>query len=112
VPPARGGERSQRPGVQARLQLGTDDPDDACRGAIAVSGHMGWERPTQERTVRGLDKSWAIALDFAARRDRIGVAGEVFTGNKLDAFGGALGLDRKVASGWPDGIIMSTGPHL
>ena len=34
-------------------------------------------------------------VDFAARRDVIGVAGELFVGDNADAFGGATGLDAR-----------------
>src|SRR5439155_20111930 len=64
---------------------------------LGVSGHVGWER-------RGTDlaKSWASAVDFAVRRDIIGAAGELFAGDNIDAFGGALGLDARAAGGWSE----------
>lgn len=98
VPPALGGERSRRPGVQARIAYETTRETDAPRVLdIGVSGHLGWER-------RGgaLARSWAGAVDFAARRDLVGVAGEVFAGDNADAFGGALGLDARSAGGWTE----------
>lgn len=97
VPPALGGERSRRPGVQARVEFGTADPDAPRRGSIGAAGHYGWERRTA-----GLVNSWASAIDFGARRDMIGVAGEVFVGSNIDAFGGALGLDARAAGGWAE----------
>ena len=39
-------------------------------------------------------------VDFAARRDVVGVAGELFVGDNADAFGGATGLDARSAGGW------------
>jgi hypothetical protein len=98
VPPALGGERSRRPGVQARIAYETTRETDAPRLLdIGVSGHLGWQR-------RGavLARSWAGAVDFAARRDLVGVAGEVFVGDNADAFGGALGLDARSAGGWTE----------
>jgi hypothetical protein len=97
VPPALGGERSMRPGVQARLLYQAGDQESTRFAGAGVSGHYGWER----RAGR-LDRSWAAALDFGGRRDRIGVAGEVFVGDNADAFGGAAGLDRRAAGGWAE----------
>jgi hypothetical protein len=95
VPPALGGERSRRPGFQGRLAYSSGEPDARRMVDVGLSGHAGWER-------RGaaLASSRAGAVDFAARRDLIGVAGEVFAGDNLDAFGGALGLDARSAGGW------------
>jgi hypothetical protein len=95
VPPALGGERSRRPAVQARIALGTPDPSATRLVNVAASGHYGWERQGA-----ALVESWAGALDFAARRDWIGVAGEVFVGDNIDAFGGALGLNTRASGGW------------
>jgi hypothetical protein len=97
VPQAFGGERSRRPAVQARLAYATADPDDVRHVNAGVSAHYGWER-------RGgvLAESSATALDFAARRDYVGVAGELFQGNNIDAFGGAVGLDARARGGWAE----------
>jgi len=97
VPPALGGERSQRPGVQARFAYTAGEATDRRMVDIGVSGHTGWER-------RGtaLVNGWAAALDFAARRDVVGVAGELFVGDNADAFGGATGLDARSAGGWSE----------
>jgi hypothetical protein len=97
VPPALGGERSQRPAVQGRVAFGTLDAEATRLANVAVSGHYGWER--QAGT---LDESWATAFDFALRRDWIGAAGELFVGDNIDAFGGALGLNARAAGGWAE----------
>jgi hypothetical protein len=97
VPPALGGERSRRPGVQARVAYTTEDTTGPRALDIGVSGHVGWERLST-----GLAQSWAAAVDFAARRDTIGVAGEAFIGDRIDAFGGGLGLDARGAGGWSE----------
>ena len=97
VPPALGGERSRRPAAQARIDLGSADAEARRRATIGVSGHYGWERgPT------ALTKSWAGAVDFGARLDAIGVAGELFVGENIDAFGGALGLSARSHGGWAE----------
>jgi hypothetical protein len=95
VPPALGGERSRRPAAQARIELGSADPEASRRASIGVSGHYGWER-----VATALTDSWAGAVDFGARLDAIGVAGEVFVGENIDAFGGALGLTARSHGGW------------
>jgi hypothetical protein len=98
VPPALGGERSRHPAFQAHLGFASDPAVDARRRlAVGVSGHFGRERRTSE-----VAESWAAALDFAARRDRVGAAGEVFTGRNIDAFGGATGLDARAEGGWAE----------
>jgi hypothetical protein len=103
VPPALGGERSMRPAVQARLAWQRGDCESPrCAGA-GVSGHYGWEK----RSGR-LDRSWAAVIDFGARRDWFGVAGEVYAGENADAFGGATGLDRRAAGGW---VELQVYPH-
>lgn len=97
VPPALGGERSRHPAVQAHVGYASDTADAVRRVALGVSGHFGRER-------RGgvLDQSWAGAIDFAVRHDRVGVAGELFTGRNIDAFGGGLGLDPRASGGWAE----------
>jgi hypothetical protein len=97
VPPALGGERSRRPAVQARLGYASGEPDAPRLADFGVSGHYGWERRPAE-----LADSWAGAVDFAVRRGWIGVAGELFAGENIDMFGGALGLDARAAGGWAE----------
>ncbi len=98
VPPALGGERSRRPGVQARLawQRGDDD-----RGAsLGVSGHYSRERPVDD-----LLTSHAAAVDFNWQGSRVGVGGEVFVGENIDAFGGALGQTSRAAGGFVEARV-------
>jgi hypothetical protein len=103
VPPALGGERSRRPVVQAHLGYARGAAGDTRVIAAGVSGHYGRER-------RGavLDESWAGAIDFAVRRDHIGVAGEVFTGRNIDQFGGGLGLMPRASGGWAELQLFPT----
>jgi hypothetical protein len=97
VPAPLGGERSRRPGAQARIEIGSADLETTRRAAVGVSAHYGWERRPG-----ALAESWAAAVDFGARRDFFAVAGEVFLGQNIDAFGGALGLDARAAGGWAE----------
>jgi hypothetical protein len=97
VPPALAGERSRRPAFQARIAYTTAEADAQRLLDLGVSGHVGWERQGSS-----LAQSWAGALDFAARRDFIGVAGELFLGDNTDAFGGAVGQNARSAGGWAE----------
>jgi hypothetical protein len=98
VPPALAGERSRRPAVEGRLAFDSNTDVEAARlVSIAVSGHHGSER-LAGRSAR----AWAAALDFALRRDRVGITGEVFSGENIDAFGGATGLDARASGGWAE----------
>ena len=104
VPPALGGERSRHPAIEAHLGYASDPVIDAPRrAAFGVSGHFG-----RERRSSGVSESWAGALDFAFRRDRLGVAGEVFAGSNIDAFGGATGLDARAEGGWAELQFFAT----
>ncbi|MGH9347933.1 MAG: hypothetical protein ACRD26_11795 [Vicinamibacterales bacterium] len=106
VPPPLGGERSRRPAAEARIELGSADAEATRRAALGLSGHYGWER--RPGTLAG---SWAGALDFGARLGALGVAGELFVGDNIDAFGGALGLDARSAGGWAEVQVLPT-PRL
>jgi len=97
VPQAFSGERSRRPGVQARIVSSTGDRDTHRHADLGVSGHYGWERrPT------ALARSFAGAVDFTIRRDYFGAAGEWFVGQNVDAFGGGVGLDARAQGGWAE----------
>ena len=106
VPPTLGGERSQRPGVQARVAASGGDRDTSRHADVGVSGHYGWERRSS-----GLVRSFASALDFSVRRDLIGAAGEFFVGENIDAFGGGAGLDARTHGGWAE-IQFHPGARL
>ena len=97
VPQAFGGERSRRPGVQARVAASAGDRETSRHLDIGVAGHYGWERRSA-----GLVESFASALDFSVRWDRIGAAGEFFVGDNADAFGGGVGLDARTQGGWAE----------
>ncbi len=106
VPPTLAGERSQRPGVQARVAASAGDRETSRHADVGVSGHYGWER----RSV-GLVRSFASAIDFSVRRDLIGAAGEFFVGDNIDAFGGGAGLDARAQGGWAE-IQFHPGARL
>ncbi len=98
VPPALSGERSNRPSAQARLAFSSAAVDAPRHVNLGVSGHYGWEFKGGARV-----ESSAAAVDFAVRRDVIGAAGEFFTGENIDAFGGASGIDAvRTGGGWAE----------
>lgn len=103
VPPALGGERSRRPAAQGRIDFGSADAEATRRAAVGISGHYGWERRPGI-----LAESWAGAVDFGARLEKVGVAGELFLGENIDAFGGALGLDARAKGGWAELQLFPT----
>ena len=106
VPQAFGGERSRRPGVQARVAASGGDRETSRYADVGVSGHYGWERRSA-----GLTESFASAVDFSVRRDWIGAAGEVFIAENADAFGGGTGLDARTRGGWAE-IQFHPGARL
>jgi hypothetical protein len=69
--------------------------EDVRRANVGISGHWG-----RERLATRTDESWAGAFDLALRRDWVGAAGEIFTGDNLDAFGGGTGLPARTSGGW------------
>lgn len=94
VPPAVGAARSRRPGLQARIAYKPAATETRVLD-VGLSGHLGWERQGND-----LARSWATAVDVAARRNVVGLSGELFVGDNMDAFGGGLGLDARSAGGW------------
>ncbi len=107
VPPALPGERSRRPAFEGRLAFDSTADVDARRVvSIGVSGHHG-----SERRVDGSVTAWAAAFDFALRHERVGIAGEVFSGENIDAFGGATGLDARASGGWAE-LQLFASPRL
>ena len=107
VPPALPGERSRRPAFEGRLAFDSTADVDARRVvSIGVSGHHG-----SERRVDGSVTAWAAAFDFALRHERVGIAGEVFSGENIDAFGGATGLDARASGGWAESQLF-VSPRL
>lgn len=103
VPPALAGERSRMPAFQARLAYVRGTTDGYRHTQVGVSGHYGRERRGARQS-----ESWAAAVDLASRYDWFGVAGEVFSGSDIDAFGGGMGLDGRAAGGWAELQVFPT----
>jgi hypothetical protein len=98
VPPALGGERSRHPAFQAHLGYASDAAAVSTRRVeLGVSGHIARELRDGVRHT-----SWAGAVDFGVRHDRIGAAGEFFTGRDINALGGGTGIDGRGDGGWAE----------
>lgn len=87
------GERSSRPALQSHVAYRAGD--EGRRLELGASGHYAWERVGS-----GLDPSWAGSLDFNVEREWVGAAGEVFTGENLAGYGGALGQRARSSGGF------------
>ncbi len=95
APPAGAGERSERPAFEAHVGLDRGGADAAGEAHLGVSSHVGWIR--QAATV---STTSAGAVDFLLRRGRVGLAGEVFAADELDAFGAGVAQPGRAAGGW------------
>jgi hypothetical protein len=101
APLAGAGERSARPAVQTHI--GYLAGEEGARVELGASGHYAWERLGAD-----LDPSWAGALDFNAERGWFGAAGEVFTGENLAGYGGALGQRARSSGGFLEARVRMT----
>ncbi len=95
-PPAGTGERSRAPAVEARLGFAAG-PADARAIDIGISGHYGRQREPGDT-----HDSWAAVLDWNLQGGRIGAGGELFTGRRLAAFGGAAGQNVESSGGFAE----------
>lgn len=97
APPAGAGERSERPAVQGHLGWAAGSPDAAGEVQVGVSGHQGWIKQAGE-----LVTSAAGAIDVNVRRGRVGLAGEAYLADELDAFGAGVGQPGRSEGGWAE----------
>lgn len=95
APPAGAGERSTRPAFEARAAYAAGSPDADRELQIGASGHVGWLRQFGQDSANG-----GAALDLYARAGRLGLAGEVFATEDLDAFGAGIAQPGRAAGGW------------
>jgi hypothetical protein len=94
VPPELSGERSERPGVQARAVWETTLAEGRSFAA-GVSGHWSsHELPGESRD------SWIGAFDFDLAWGAVGVSGEAFAADRAGAYGAALGQQARTRGGW------------
>ncbi len=95
APAAGAGERSERPAFESHVGLDRGDADAAGEAHVGGSGHYGWIRQAGV-----LGPASATALDFLVRRGRVGVAGEMFAADDLDAYGAGVGQPGRSEGGW------------
>lgn len=102
APGPGGGERSERPAFQAHVGYGRGTPEGAGEAQLGVSGHYGWIREAGR-----LIPASAGALDLNLRRGRLGLAGEMYIADELDAYGSGIGQPGRSEGGWIEGRIAA-----
>ena len=102
APSPGGGERSERPAFQSHLGYGRGTPESAGEAQIGVSGHYGWIREFGRLTPAS-----AGAIDLNLRRGRIGLAGELYLADELDAYGSGVGQPGRSEGGWIEGRLAA-----
>ncbi len=95
APVAGEGERSERPALESHVGFDRGTADEAGEFHLGASGHVGWIRQGGVLGSRS-----AGAIDFLARRGRLGLAGEVFAASDLDAYGAGAGQPGRAEGGW------------
>jgi hypothetical protein len=100
TPTAGAGERSERPALQGHLGWTRGSADAAGEVQIGVSGHHGWIR--QAGT---LVTASAGAVDMHLRRGRLGLGGEAYMADELDAYGSGVGQPGRSEGGWVEGRV-------
>lgn len=95
APPVGAGERSERPALEARAAYTAGSPEADRELQIGASGHLGWLRQFGQTSGAG-----GGALDLYARAGRLGLAGELFVAEDLDAFGAGLAQAGRASGGW------------
>ena len=103
APAAGSGERSMRPAFEGALSFSRGTEDTPRQVAVGVSGHYGWRRRQAART-----EAWAVALDFNVRAGRLGAAGEYFSAENAEPFGGGISQPGRASGGWAEGRLALT----
>jgi hypothetical protein len=104
APAAGAGERSKRPALQGRLGYARGDEATSGELNVGVSGHYGWRRQAGDLT-----EAWAMALDVNARAGRVGVAGEYYSAEHAEPFGGGISQGGRASGGWVEGRFAING---
>ena len=99
APLADGGERSRRPAFEGRAAFVAGNGENR-RFELGASGHLSRERS-------GVDTidSTGGAVDADLQFGRLGFGAEVFMGENLDAFGGAVSQEAKTRGGFVEGRL-------
>ncbi|HUU33067.1 MAG TPA: hypothetical protein VMW48_03330, partial [Vicinamibacterales bacterium] len=102
APVAGAGERSERPALESHVGFDRGDEDATGELHLGASGHYGWIRQAGV-----LGTASAGALDFLVRRGRLGVAGELFAADQLDAYGAGVGQPGRAEGGWIEARVAA-----
>lgn len=102
APTAGEGERSERPAFESHLGYGRGSADSPAEVQVGLSGHAGWFKQAGL-----LQRASAGALDFNARAGRLGVAGEMFAAQDLDAFGAGIAQPGRADGGWVEARLAA-----
>ncbi len=104
APAPGGGERSERPAFQGHRRLTiAAHAEGAGEVQVGGSGHYGWIRQAGP-----LISASAGALDINVRRGRVGLAGEAYIADELDAYGSGVGQPGRSEGGWIEGRLRAT----
>lgn len=103
APVAGAGERSKRPAFESHIGVDRGTPEGDGEFHLGASGHVGWLRQ-----FGALDTAGGGAVDFLARRGRVGLAGEIFAADELDAFGAGVGQPGRAEGGWLEARLAAT----
>jgi hypothetical protein len=98
-------DRWARPAAQARIVWRAPSrlQEKDIGWELGLSGHYGRARYATETA-----SSWAEAFDFDAHRGRLGLAGEGFIGQNIEALGGSIGQPAKSLGGYLEGRLRAT----
>ncbi len=102
APVAGAGERSQRPALESHVGFDRGHAEAAGEFHVGASGHYGWIRQSGVVGTRT-----AGALDFLVRRRRVGMAGEFFASEDLDAYGAGVGQPGRARGGWVEARLAA-----
>lgn len=99
TPPNLAGERSRKPGVQARVawRAAPAGPYEKPAWEFGASGHYSQEKYGAETV-----PSYVWSADADATVGRLGFGAEFFNGRNIDAFGGAVGQFAKSRGGFAE----------
>ena len=103
APPAGAGERSERPALEAHVGYDRGDDVSAAEFHLGGSGHYGWSR-----FGAGLVASGAGAVDFLARAGRVGLAGEIYAAEDMDAYGAGVAQRGRSEGGWVEARLRAS----
>jgi hypothetical protein len=103
APAAGAGERSERPALEGHVGYGRGDADGGGELHLGASGHYGWST-----FGASLVSSKAGAVDFLARAGRIGVAGELYAADDMDAYGAGVAQRGRSEGGWVEARLRAS----